>query len=142
MVAYAQKYINVNLVSVYFYGMYDLQKRFLNCLNISWVPMIVQVCASFLHIFWCYFFVEVYQMDIEGLGIASTVTSLILIIFAVVYPVFIKEVQDALVWPDSSVWSGWKEYFSLGVPTTGMLCAEYWAWESLAFISGHLGVTA
>ena len=59
VVAYAQKYINVNLVSVYFYGMYDLQKRFLNCLNITWVPMIVQVCASFLHIFWCYFFVEV-----------------------------------------------------------------------------------
>ena len=81
-------------------------------------------------------------MDLEGLGIASTVTSLILILFAVIYPVFIKDIQDALIWPDSSVWSGWKEYFSLGVPTTGMLCAEYWAWESLAFIAGHLGVTA
>ena len=44
-------------------------------------------------------------MDLEGLGIASTVTSLIHIIFVLVY-------------------------------------SEYWVWESLAFISGHLGVTA
>ena len=111
-------------------------------MNITWVPMVVQIVASFLHIFWCHLFVGIYEMDLEGLGLASTLTSIILLSFSVIYPHFIDSAKDALIWPDSSVWSGWKEYFKLGVPTTGMLCAEYWAWESLAFLSGHLGIVA
>ena len=142
MIQHAKRYIEVSIVSCYFFGQFDLQKRFLNCVNVTWVPMVVQVVATILHALWCHIFVGIYGWDLEGLALASTLTSFILLSFSVIYPYFIEGIRDALIWPDSSVWSGWKEYFSLGVPTTGMLCAEYWAWESLAFLSGHLGVVA
>ena len=40
VVKHAYKYVLVNLLSVYFLGMFDLNKRFLNCLRTTWVPMI------------------------------------------------------------------------------------------------------
>ena len=69
----------------------------------------------------------VYGWHLKGLGLASTLTSFILLSLTVIYPYFIKSVKDVLIWPNSSVWSGWKQYFSLGLPTTGMVVAEYWA---------------
>ena len=66
--------------------------------------------------------------DLFGLGLASTLTSLILLATTMMYAHCLKDINDALFWPDATVWIGWKEYFNLGVPTTGMLCAEYWAW--------------
>ena len=37
---YARQYVFVNLPGVYFLGMFDLTKRFLNCMKTTWVPMI------------------------------------------------------------------------------------------------------
>jgi multidrug resistance protein, MATE family len=32
------------------------------------------------------------------------------------------------------------EYFSIGIPSTIMLCLDWWVWELLILISGYLGV--
>ena len=36
--------------------------------------------------------------------------------------------------------SGWDEYFKLSVPATVMLCAEWWSFEIMVFLSGKMGV--
>ena len=101
--------------------------------------MVANMCTSLLHIVWCHIFVSVLGWDIYGLAVASTLTEFILLSTTIMYAHCLRGIQDALFWPDATVWSGWKEYFSLGVPTTIMLCAEYWAWQFLAIISGALG---
>ena len=140
VVEYAYTYVLINLCSVYFLGMYDLTKRFLNCLKETWVPMAAQMTATILHIYWCHLFVNVLGWDIYGLGLASTLTSFILLASTMIYAHFIPEIKEALFWPDATIWKGWMEYFRLGVPTTVMFCSEYWAWEILAILSGRLGV--
>ena len=40
VIEYAKQYVLVNLPGVYFLGMFDLTKRFLNCMKTTWVPMI------------------------------------------------------------------------------------------------------
>ena len=35
---------------------------------------------------------------------------------------------------------GWGEYLKLGVPTAGIVCAQFWAWDLLGIMSGYLGV--
>lgn len=35
---------------------------------------------------------------------------------------------------------GWGEYLSISIPTTIMICAEKYAFESLAYTAGALGV--
>ena len=37
---YAFEYIVICLPGIYFQAMFDLKKRFLNCMKISWVPML------------------------------------------------------------------------------------------------------
>lgn len=104
--------------------------------------MICQALASLLHIYWCHLFVTEYGWDLHGLGLAINLTSLLLLLTTVMYTHRIKEIQDALFWPDATVFEGWREYFKLGVPTTVMLLAEYWAWQFLAILSGIFGVLA
>ena len=122
--------------------MFDLEKRFLNCLKTTWVPMIANVGANLLHILWCHIFVTVWGWDVYGLGIANTLTSFIKLSSLMIYSQFVQEIREAYFLPDATVLVGWKEYFSLGVPTTIMLCAEYWAWQFLAIVSGGLGTEA
>ena len=55
---------------------------------------------------------------------------------------YIKEIKETLIWPDATVWTNWKEYIQLGLPSTVIFCSDYWAWQSLAIISGYMGVEA
>ena len=57
VVEYARYYILVCLPGVYFEIMFDLKKRYLNCMSIAWMPMLVQMCGTLLHVVWCYLFV-------------------------------------------------------------------------------------
>ena len=40
VIEHAYTYVISNLLSVYLLGMFDLTKRFLNCLKTTWVPMV------------------------------------------------------------------------------------------------------
>ena len=40
VIEHANTYVLANLLSVYLLAMFDLTKRFLNCLKTTWVPML------------------------------------------------------------------------------------------------------
>jgi len=42
--------------------------------------------------------------------------------------------------PDIESFRGWGEYLKVSLPSTVMICAEWWAFEILTLISGTLGV--
>ena len=75
----------VSLPSMYFLCMFDLKKRFLNCMKISWVPMVAQVGGTIIHIGWCYLFVTVLKLDVVGLGIASNITAFTMLLIITLY---------------------------------------------------------
>ena len=43
-------------------------------MQITYVPMLAQVFASILHIFWCYLFIYVLKFDVVGLSYAENLT--------------------------------------------------------------------
>ena len=69
--------------------MFDMKKRYLNCMNIAWVPMVAQIGGTLLHIFWCYLLVIKFNLDIAGLGLATFITNLSLVIMIEVYSLLI-----------------------------------------------------
>ena len=71
---YASLYILITLPALYFYCMFDLTKRFLNCMTITWVPMMAQLVATILHPFWCWLFAVKLEMNILGIGLAYTIS--------------------------------------------------------------------
>ena len=85
LIEYSQTYISVNLPGVFFLGLFDLERRFLNCAKSSWAPMIVQAFVTFLHLYWCQIFVAHLEMELVGIGIATSITSFTLFGATVLY---------------------------------------------------------
>ena len=90
----------------------------------TWVPMIAQIVATCFHCLLCHVFIVEWGWDMYGLGLASTLTSFILLATTEAYSHCLESVSKSLFWPNSTVWDDWREYFALGFPTTGMLIAE------------------
>ena len=128
------------LPSMFFYGQYDLYKRWLSCQRITVVPLVAMFVATFLHIPLCYLFVIHFDLDIRGLGIASSLKDLVLLLSVMIYSNCNEQVRPALSMPDSTSLSGWGEYLKISLPGTVMMCAEWWAFEILVVLSGTLGV--
>ena len=122
--------------------MFDLTKRFLNCMTISWVPMTAQIVATILHPFWCYFFVVVKDMDIIGIAISYTITQLTLVVFATVYSMTVSQIKEAIILPDRDSLKDWCGYLKLGFPVMIMLWSEDFAFYILTLFSGLISVTA
>lgn len=44
--------------------------------------------------------------------------------------------------PDRTVFKNWGEYLKISLPSTVMLCAEWWAYELLMVFAGNISVEA
>ena len=89
----AQRYIVRAMLGMYFQGLYDLNKRWLNCLKITWVPMIAQTCGTLIHIGWCHLFTVRLQYGVEGLGYANTITYLTMLVMITVNTLLIRRIR-------------------------------------------------
>ena len=102
--------------------------------------MIAQVAGTLIHIVWCYLFVIVLNMEVVGLGIASNITALTMLVCITIHAQCLSQVSNALFCPNAEAFKNWGEYLKLSLPATMMLCAEWWAFEILTIISGIIGV--
>ena len=137
---YAQAYALICLPGIYFQVMFNLKKRYLNCMWIAWVPMLTQIGSNPLHIFLCWLFVSHLGYGINGLGLATILTNFGLYAMVEAYSLCIPKIRESLFWPDAYALAGWGEYLKLGIPAMLMFCAETWAYEALILISGYLSV--
>ena len=102
--------------------------------------MLAQVGATLLHIFWCWLFTVHYNWGVLGLGIATAITNIGMLLMIEIYSLCIPRIRESLFWPDKHTFKDWGEYCKLGIPASVMLCAEWWSFEILIFLSGILGV--
>ena len=86
--------------------MYDLNRRFLICFDVTVVPMILIVGVSLLHIFWCNILEDQEGLGIQGLGIASTVTCLLAFVSTFININMARETCIAISWPGPSILNG------------------------------------
>ena len=130
----------MSLPGFYCCGLFDLNKRWLNCFKITLVPMIAQVLGTVLHVYWCYLFIEKLDYGVEGLGYATSITYFIQFFVITVNTCLIPKIRDCVFFPTIESFSGWYDYFRLSVPATVMLCAEWWSFHVMVFLSGSMGV--
>ena len=52
-----------------------------------------------------------------------------------------KTVKPILAPIDKETFCGWSEYLKISLPSTVMLCSEWWAFESITILAGIIGVT-
>ena len=78
--------------------------------------------------------------ELIGVSIAFTITAslqlLIISIYLLCHPV-LKETQ---IWPNKETFIGLGYYLKIGLSGVVMLCAEWWIFEIIIFMSGLLAI--
>ena len=69
----SQIQIWVHMPSTFFYGHYDLQKRWLACMRITFIPMVAMFVAITLHISLCFLFLYYFNMGVIGIALSNTI---------------------------------------------------------------------
>lgn len=88
---YAHEFNLVYLPAMYFYGMVNATLRFMWSLGIYTVPTIIQCASSILHVLNLHIFKD---YGILGIGMASIVTNLVLLVsFEIYMRYFIPEIK-------------------------------------------------
>ena len=93
---YAHRYIITTIPSMYFFALFDMQKRFLNCMQLTHVGMLATIISTLLHLPWCYYFVSVKELGVEGLGFAMCVTMFTQFIFTLIYSSCVERIRGAI----------------------------------------------
>lgn len=139
---YAQIYINYQLPAFYFRVFDDIQRKFLNSLKLNTIPMTAEIFGLMIHILGNYIFVIKLDLGIEGTALANGFTSAVVLAFNVIYANCIKEIAEAVAWPDDfekivtrkGMWS----YVSIGLPVSIMRIGG--SGHVMTFTTGLLGV--
>lgn len=138
----ASHYIIFMIPSFFLFGLFDANRLFLNCMEISSVATTLLVASLPLHMFLCYFFVFILKIGVFGVCIAMTVTDLFLLGSISLYSskTSLKKVRDAWVLPNRESFKEWREILEIGIPGVLMYMVEWSACEGLILMSGLIGV--
>ena len=97
------------------------------------------MCGTLLHLVWLYLFVIYFKMEVIGLGLATLLTNLGLVVMIQIYAWQVPRIRESMICFNKHALQGWGEYLKIGVPDMVMLCAEWWSFEILVILSGILG---
>ena len=139
---YAHEYVIMTVLGIYFQAMFDLKKKFLHSLGITWLPLLAQTIATVLHTLWSYLFVVTLQMDVKGLGIAFTITQFTALMIVSVFSLGIPKLRDSLILPNSDSFRKWGDYLRIGVPPMIVVWSQDLPFYLLTIISGLISVQA
>lgn len=128
------------IATAYISSHYDLMRRFLYQMQVTWVPMIAMIVGTGLHPFWLDYFIIKQQGGVIGLANANMATNLVLLATVILTAHLMPTLRESLFWPGRESLQEWGEWFRIAVPVTIMLCAEWWAFELLIIASGYLSV--
>jgi MATE family multidrug resistance protein len=136
----AQLYVMAYGPALIMNALIDNQRKFLNMVGKSYVPMVCQVTGTIVHPFLCYYFVMVKDMNVRGVGIASSITNSFIFVFLLAYTYRIEEIRPALTIPDTRIFKGLVAYFKIGFASALMVCLEWWAFEVMTLLVGIFGM--
>ena len=77
--------IRLMMPSAFFFGQYDCYKRWLACMRITFMPMVAMCVSASLHIVLCLLFINVFEMGIEGLAIATSIKDCTCLLIVMIY---------------------------------------------------------
>ena len=116
-------------------------KIWLLCLRTPHIFLVTQIATTILYFPIVYWFVNVLDGGVVGLGLAFVAQATLQWIVITVWMSLTPKFKEAIFLPRADSFEGWGEYLSLSIPGTIMICGEWWAWLIVSMIAGLMGVT-
>jgi MATE family multidrug resistance protein len=120
-------------------ALFDANRVFLNALNYTFVPTLVQMVGVPLHFAWAYYFVRVKHTGMVGVCYAHNITYLTLCILITTYSSRIEAIKEAWFMPTSKSLAGFTDYLKLGLPGSLMMCVGWLGTDVMPFYAGLIG---
>jgi MATE family multidrug resistance protein len=100
------------------------------------------IVTSCLHFIWCEILVVRMGLEVFGVSIATIITYFLNFAAITAFCVYDKEVRRSFFWFTKESFTDLRSYLRVGIPSTTMLCLEWWSFEVLAFMAGYVSVEA
>jgi MATE family multidrug resistance protein len=100
--------------------------------------------TSSLHFLWCWLFVNYYDFQIVGAGIATFITYFLNFLVTTIYCKNTSDetIKKSFFFPTYKSFQNIATYLRVAVPSLTMLCLEWWSFEVLAFMAGRISLEA
>jgi MATE family multidrug resistance protein len=109
-------------------------------MNLAYIPMLATVITTAIHVGVLILFLKTFNLGILGIIYANTLTNSIQFLIILIYAGKKQSIKESIFWPDYDSFNAWKPYLTLSIPSTVMLCAEWWYFELLTLVAGYIGV--
>ena len=138
----AQSYVTYLLPGMFAMTQFETVRRYLQGMKIFYLTMWIQFTTMILHCLWCYIFVFNTNLGLVGASISTCITYFLNFIIVTV----ILSYKEDIVHPESwhffnkDSFRSFCEFLKYGIPSTLMLCFEWWCFEVLSLLAGMLSV--
>lgn len=140
MSSYAGDYVKAFSLGLVLQAFIDNQRRFLNMVGWSHLPMMCQGAGLVLHVMLCFIFVRFLELGIQGIGFAGSISLSFTYGLLLHQTSKIKDLREAVFYPSREVIRGIITHLRLAVPSAMMLCLGWWAFEVISILVGNIGV--
>ena len=89
--------------------------------------MVAMFVSIVIHLCGCLVFVHKFDMGINGLATAASITNGFLLVSVFLYAYCSSQTKEVMQPINRDAFSGWKLYLSVSLPATVMYCSEAWA---------------
>ena len=133
-------YLSHVLPGLWFFLAFDFYRRFLQSQGYFWPAVIVNFCTTTLHVFWNWLLVIYCGYNVEGAGIATSITYFSnFALIVVIIRVFSLDKKTCVGCDWSNFWPEVLKYLEYGIPAAGMVVLDYLNFEITQLEANLLG---
>ena len=143
---YAQQYLNLCLVGVFFNTMGAANKSLLNCMGHQREPMIIQMIVTTIHFALCHVLCYKLGFGIFGPPIAIALSNLnnFALLHFTTSKILIKDLRIKQAWflPSKSSFrcDCLLEFMKVGLPSVGVLSLSWWSFELMSLFAAGISM--
>jgi MATE family multidrug resistance protein len=113
--------------------------RYMNIISKSHVNLIILFVTICLHPLWCWIFIIVLEMGVKGAALSLIISQLLNAIGGFFYILYIRPNPESIFFPNRDSFKSIGSYLKVSLPSTFLMCAEWWAFEIQAVITYWIG---
>ena len=132
----------INLPGLLFFGLLDLERRFLTQFGLSHIPMYLQLVAFVFCTILMILSIHKLKWGVIGIALSQSVSTFLLMIamwWASSRQSIIK-IANSVSWRDHEISQQTCLYLSYGLPNMFIIMIDTFCFQSMAIVSGFFGV--
>ncbi|XP_077338383.1 multidrug and toxin extrusion protein 2-like [Lithobates pipiens] len=135
-----QKYVMIFLPGLPAVFLHQLQSKYLQNQGIIWPQFFTGIAACLINVVLNTIFMYIFKLGVEGSAWANTVSQWTMALLLFLYIVGKKVYVETWGGWSTDCLQEWDIFFYLAIPSTLMLCVEWWSFEIGGFLAGLIGI--